>query len=890
MATWTVNINGGADFLNIQPAINAASPGDTILVAAGIYDEIVTINKSLTILGAQANVDPKIGGRPGGESIIQYSTSGSANRPVQIAANDIVFNGFEIANFFYGIQIPSTSFTAPVENISLEYNYIHSTVCFVGITSEGGTLRNFKVSHNIVHVASAVNAIAAINLTGSLAPHYENIEISSNEIENTYPARFGLFAGSLPSIYSIDNMVIKCNHFITPSTGTNFNIGNILNGQFYNNVVEFSEGLIGIDTGAIYGNSFINGGFLTLWGNEYGFTRPSRNVFISYNNFTDQVIGKAIGLRAGVLSDTIKVTLNAFLNAGIPPTVPPDADYTGYILVNLGTGTLDVANNWWGSPAGPAGNAGGTFGAVTTSPYLTSYTLTPSKQTPPACWPISAFMPTQPGFWIYPTVNQLLTSITAYGGIATVGNTLGLWGQFNPPNPAGGVFADGIGAFTTTNAGLTFDGYPAGTTATWQQNASSNTFTLPAGSSIVKAYLFYSATRANSVQDVSPYVTGPVVFTPPSGIPVSITPDAVTSIVAPTTGSTVYHAMKDVTALMAGSGNYGLGAVPGVLGVSNYTALENNFAGWTIVVIYTNPLMLMSNLSVWDEFEMLFTDSTVDIPIAGFSTYPAGTLGGKLWIAVGNGDNYVAGDQTQFGPNTGSLTVLSGPNNGAGNFYQSQINDDNGVLLTTGTFGTSNQPFGGSSAALTAPSARQGWDKTAVDVSSTLTYGQTSAIISLTDPELYFPQYAGLQIDVAAPIITPTKTVSSATANIGDILTYTITFANTGNVNADHIVITDPVPTGTSYVSGSITANVAITGDPTTTIQLTNSLVPGSPAVTISYKISIDSAPTPNPILNIATVHYDYIPEIGFPPVDVMIDTDPASTFVFGPLRGIRFL
>lgn len=164
MATLTVNINGGADYLHIQDAINAAAAGDTILVAAGIYDEIVTINKSLIILGAQANVNPQIGGRPGGESIIQYSTSGSGNRPVQIAASDIVFNGFEIADFFYGIQIPSSSFMSPVENISLEYNYIHSAVCFVGIVSEGGTLRNFKVSHNIVHVASAVNAIAAINL------------------------------------------------------------------------------------------------------------------------------------------------------------------------------------------------------------------------------------------------------------------------------------------------------------------------------------------------------------------------------------------------------------------------------------------------------------------------------------------------------------------------------------------------------------------------------------------------------------------------------------------------------------------------------------------------------------------------------------------------------
>ena len=43
-----------ADFTKIQDAINAASDGDTIIVHAGVYNEHVVINKSLTLLGAQA--------------------------------------------------------------------------------------------------------------------------------------------------------------------------------------------------------------------------------------------------------------------------------------------------------------------------------------------------------------------------------------------------------------------------------------------------------------------------------------------------------------------------------------------------------------------------------------------------------------------------------------------------------------------------------------------------------------------------------------------------------------------------------------------------------------------------------------------------------------------
>src|SRR5690348_10790628 len=67
-------------YATIQAAVDAAAPGATITVDAGNYPELVGVNKSLTIKGAQAGVDARSNIRaasPANESVVCGESVGS---------------------------------------------------------------------------------------------------------------------------------------------------------------------------------------------------------------------------------------------------------------------------------------------------------------------------------------------------------------------------------------------------------------------------------------------------------------------------------------------------------------------------------------------------------------------------------------------------------------------------------------------------------------------------------------------------------------------------------------------------------------------------------------------------------------------------------------------
>jgi len=82
--TWTVDDDGPADFNTIQEAINAANPGDTILVYEGTYYEHVILDKTLSLIGMDKTA-----------TIIDGRGSGTV---VYVTGNNVLVKGFTARN------------------------------------------------------------------------------------------------------------------------------------------------------------------------------------------------------------------------------------------------------------------------------------------------------------------------------------------------------------------------------------------------------------------------------------------------------------------------------------------------------------------------------------------------------------------------------------------------------------------------------------------------------------------------------------------------------------------------------------------------------------------------------------------------------------------------
>lgn len=316
-------------------------------------------------------------------------------------------------------------------------------------------------------------------------------------------------------------------------------------------------------------------------------------------------------------------------------------------------------------------------------------------------------------------------------------------------------------------------------------NSSTANQSLPAGSTILYAALYWGGHYSNASSPADPARRNQVRFKVPGATNYqTITADTLDDGTGGNNGR--YQAFADVTSIVqalpnAGNGTYAVGNVQAAIGSDRY-------AGWSLIVAYKNPAETIKNMSIFDGLVSISGTTTRNINISGFLTPPSGPLNAEVGFVAWEGDLGISGDRARLNGH-----YLSDAQHPSTNFFDSRISH-NGVLFTDRNPAYPNSL--GMDAAWTTPPP------------GSVTHNQTAATITVNSTgDQYLPGVITFQVEIFAPKIEQTKSVTDDNGGVleqGDVITYKIAGKNTGDDGTANFVLRDPIPANTTYVPGSL--------------------------------------------------------------------------------------
>jgi parallel beta-helix repeat protein len=370
-ATVCVNPNGSSGcFSKIGDAVNSAAPGDTIQVSAGTYKEDVVIGKSLSLIGVgpeQVTLDAT--GLPNGVYVDGIDHTGLTNVVVSnFTIKDAKFEGILVANassitvwnnhvIDNDRSLNASSHSCPgipsfetmegddcgegihltgVDHTTVGRNLVTGNSGGILLSDDTGSTHDNLVTENDVRlnpfdcgITLASHPPAAF--TGSATPLgvFHNTISGNESVQNGLQgagAGTGMFA-SVPDAQTYGNVIINnrligndqagvAMHSHTPNQTLDNNVivGNYIAGNHAETGDAATPGPTGIN---VFGVSPVNGTIIV------------RNV-IEQEAFAIVVNTPA----------QVDIHFNSFPNSGVG-------------VDNVGTGTANATENWWGCAKGP---------------------------------------------------------------------------------------------------------------------------------------------------------------------------------------------------------------------------------------------------------------------------------------------------------------------------------------------------------------------------------------------------------------------------------------------------------------------------------------------------------------------------------------------------------
>ncbi|HDR7856665.1 TPA: DUF11 domain-containing protein, partial [Bacillus paranthracis] len=131
---------------------------------------------------------------------------------------------------------------------------------------------------------------------------------------------------------------------------------------------------------------------------------------------------------------------------------------------------------------------------------------------------------------------------------------------------------------------------------------------------------------------------------------------------------------------------------------------------------------------------------------------------------------------------------------------------------------------------------------------------------------------------IHSAILSAVKTASTAFANIGDTITYTVLIQNSGNTNATNLNFSDLIPAGTTFVENSFAVNGSTIPGANPNNGVNIGTVNASSSLTVTFQVIVTSTPPSNPVTNVASIQYAFIVDPAAPPIIGTITSNSAST------------